>query len=1304
MNKQRIIRCISSLLVFNFFLYGLGSPPLFSQTSSSDRVIEIKSHSSIELTEDRILASPQNIHPKIDYDDIKPLPLPNWKRATSEASIQDLAKIVGFDVRNGTQKEKEPEFAPEKLDANFSSPRNAIELIREISEEIKGVENFTNLTMVANETNYPYCTIVKLYVNFPSGTYVGSGVVIDSRTVLVTGHIVYEHEGSGAWANWIQVIPAYKNRNGPFGDAWATNLYTFTGWTNYQNYGYDIGWIQLDRPIGAIVGWLGYSYNDNNSFFTSNTFYNPGYPANSPYTGEYMYSRYGNFDNVTTEIVYTNNSSYGGQSGSPTYISGNTVYAVLSHTSGGTQTGYVRITPSKHTTISNAISNDTNPFFDLVPLAVSVTPYAINAGGQLTSLSYLIHNNSSAAWSGTVDVDVYLSTDNVISTGDELIQSRQFSGSITAKNSVLVSAASPLPTIPYNKNGNYYIGILLDIADYDPSNNSTLGWDSAPIVVNPTLQTSADFSGNPTSGCAPLIVTFTDLSQNATTWSWSFDGGNPSTATGQGPHQVVYNSPGDYDVSLSVSGAGGTDVETKNNYIHVDQCQSLEILYPNGGENIGCQCNITWTSTNITGNVKLEYYCNGIWSSIISNTPNDGLYEWTVPPNTSCSSKIKITSLQSTGIWDMSNNYFTINCIPSCILTVTAPNGGENIACSTTITWTSAGTSGNVKIEYYFNNSWTNIVNSTPDDGSYVWNVPPNTIGSSNIKITDLIDAGCFDTSDDSFNINCPAPACQITVTSPNGGETVGCNHLISWTSSNTSGNVKIEYECDGIWQVIVNSTADDGIYDWTIPSATNCSSASVKISDVANSLCSDESDNYFLIQCGVGPCNPPYVKANDIEGAAGQDIEVPVKIKDNTTPIDAFGFEFQYCADKLHLLEVVKGTLSSAFSFFQYQETSPGKITIGGFHTTTIPANSDGSIAILKLHIDACVEGETCTLTILNLVDDLAGMNACNGTFTCGIPCNLGDVNNDGSLTPGDALCAFQIYLYGGTPPAGTACDNECALYAADVNCTPDGITPGDALYIFQGYLSGKSLPLDCKPAAIPKTSNMTLNITTVEGNPDEEVVFTIELNQAKSIQAFGLDLGYPANLLTYVGIRSSGITRGWEVLDGRVNIDGVVTLGGFKTTAQENPNSVELVDVVFKVNQNVEGFGDLWSFNLTDDLYYAKSRPARFNTSIEGIRRLGGHEVPTAYFLEQNYPNPFNMDTEIIYQLAQDGLVTVMIYNSVGRQIRLLVNQHQTAGKYAARWDGKDDLGNDIPSGVYIYRINSKYFSDAKKMILIK
>jgi len=545
---------------------------------------------------------------------------------------------------------------------------------------------------------------------------------------------------------------------------------------------------------------------------------------------------------------------------------------------------------------------------------------------------------------------------------------------------------------------------------------------------------------------------------------------------------------------------------------------------------------------------------------------------------------------------------------------------------------------------------------------------------------------------------------CQITILSPNGGEDITCNTTITWTSTGASGNVKLQYYCNGVWSTIVNSTPNDGSYSWNIPSNTFCDSK-IKIIDVANTGCWDMSDNYFKINCGNGLCIPPYIKAGKGEAAAGMNLEVPIYMKGNTIPVDAFGFDFKYCADKLHLLDVIKTDLSSGFSFFQFQETIPGEVTIGGFHTTAIPMNSDGVIALVKLHVDACNEGETCALNISRLVDDLIDMNQCNGTFTCGIPCNLGDVNNDNSITPGDALCAFQIYLNGGTPPTGTDCDNECALYAADVNCTPNGITPGDALYIFQAYLNGESAPLPCNPSALAKNNEeITLAISSVESKPGEKVTFSIELDRFENIQAFGLDLGYPSDLLTFIEIRPNVLTRDWEQLDGQVNVEGVVTIGGFTTSRLKKVRSTNLVDIIFRVNDIAAEAGELWLFNLTDNLANANSRSGQLLLLRDGIRRVGGFEIPATYYLEQNYPNPFNMDTEIVYQLPEEGFVTILIYNSVGHQIRSLVNQQHSAGKYKVSWDGKDDHRKNLPSGIYLYRIMTNDFSDCKKMLLVK
>jgi len=92
----------------------------------------------------------------------------------------------------------------------------------------------------------------------------------------------------------------------------------------------------------------------------------------------------------------------------------------------------------------------------------------------------------------------------------------------------------------------------------------------------------ADFSGSPTSGPYPLTVNFTDLSSNGpTSWSWSFPGGTPSSSTAQNP-SVTYNSAGTYSVTLTVTNGGGSDIETKTNYITVtDPSQNPEIYVSN---------------------------------------------------------------------------------------------------------------------------------------------------------------------------------------------------------------------------------------------------------------------------------------------------------------------------------------------------------------------------------------------------------------------------------------------------------------------------------------------------------------------------------------------------------------------------------------------------------------------------------------------------------------------------------------------------------------------------------------------------
>ncbi len=96
--------------------------------------------------------------------------------------------------------------------------------------------------------------------------------------------------------------------------------------------------------------------------------------------------------------------------------------------------------------------------------------------------------------------------------------------------------------------------------------------------------------------------------------------------------------------------------------------------------------------------------------------------------------------------------------------------------------------------------------------------------------------------------------------------------------------------------------------------------------------------------------------------------------------------------------------------------------------------------------------------------------------------------------------------------------------------------------------------------------------------------------------------------------------------------------------------------------------------------------------------------HEIPSQFSLNQNYPNPFNPETKLEFTLSKDCFVRLDIYNILGKRIRTLVDGYLTAGYKTVNWDGKDDNGNEVPTGVYFYRIKAGEFTQAKKMILLK
>ena len=94
----------------------------------------------------------------------------------------------------------------------------------------------------------------------------------------------------------------------------------------------------------------------------------------------------------------------------------------------------------------------------------------------------------------------------------------------------------------------------------------------------------------------------------------------------------------------------------------------------------------------------------------------------------------------------------------------------------------------------------------------------------------------------------------------------------------------------------------------------------------------------------------------------------------------------------------------------------------------------------------------------------------------------------------------------------------------------------------------------------------------------------------------------------------------------------------------------------------------------------------------------------TPQATYLEQNYPNPFNPATMIAFGLKEQGPVSLRIYDAAGRQVRVLVNEAREAARYEEIWDGRDDGGRAVASGIYFYHLTTGGRTQSRKMLLLR
>ncbi len=218
------------------------------------------------------------------------------------------------------------------------------------------------------------------------------------------------------------------------------------------------------------------------------------------------------------------------------------------------------------------------------------------------------------------------------------------------------------------------------------------------------------------------------------------------------------------------------------------------------------------------------------------------------------------------------------------------------------------------------------------------------------------------------------------------------------------------------------------------------------------------------------------------------------------------------------------------------------------------------------------------------------------------------------------------------------------------------------------------------------------------------ETMFVDVSLANVQALMGYGFVLHYDAEKFEYVEavpatedlLKSTGgetpLFRSLSPEAGQVHVMNSIVNGS------EVSGDGDVVRLVFRV---LRDFEDNARFEIADGLVFDPSQLA--NPLAGGV--LDIQTTPTEFALLQNFPNPFNPETTIGYELAESADVTLQIYNVVGQVVRtLMVSEPQLVGRYQVRWDGMDDRGVPVSSGIYFYQISAGKFQDVRKLMLLK
>lgn len=412
-------------------------------------------------------------------------------------------------------------------------------------------------------------------------------------------------------------------------------------------------------------------------------------------------------------------------------------------------------------------------------------------------------------------------------------------------------------------------------------------------------------------------------------------------------------------------------------------------------------------------------------------------------------------------------------------------------------------------------------------------------------------------------------------------------------------------------------------------------------------------------------------VKVSDVTTAAavGGTFVIPVTVEDVTGQnVISYQFTATYDNTKFNITGAsVVGTIASGMNAPVVNTTTAGQIRIAVAGTTALT----GAGTLINLNATVVAVGaSTVQLSALQFNEGTPAVAGLSGTITVGANLKPSITKKMADTTIAENQALSFTYL-ATDPEAGPVTFTSAGL-PSGATLSSAGVLAWTPSYTQAGIYNFKVFVTD--NALLKDSIAQKITVTDVNRKP----VLNFRTPATTTVISRNVATNF---VVSATDPDAAALTYTWKV-------NGVQEKTGadstFSRTFADPHGTLKTVIAVFA---DVGGLKDstTWSFTITP---------------VEGF-----DNIPTEFNLGQNYPNPFNPSTLISFSLPKEAPVTFEVYNMLGVKIRtLMAGESKSAGVYSVSWDGRDNAGVSMPSGVYLYRVSAGSFLASKKMTLLK